>query len=389
VAKVIVKRGRALPLWHGHPWLYSGAIEREEPCEPGDVVEVCDHEGRLIGRGFANPRSQIRVRMVTLRDEPVDAALFARRIGEAIALRARVGLPSQATDAYRLVNSEGDGLPGLVVDVYGGVCAVQFTAVGLKRREAEIYDALAAALSPRAIVEVAAGGFAQVEGFASATRVVRGEESALVRCRENGVELEVEPLRGQKTGMFVDQRDNRRRVGQLAKDARVLDVYTYAGGFALCALKGGAREATCVDSSARALERVRRHAELNNVQVPVTVEEDAFRFLETATPKSWDLVVVDPPKFARARKDLDAALKGYQRLNALAMNACADGALLATSSCSQLVDETAFERMLSGAAKDAGRRLAILERAGAGADHPLSPAFPEGRYLKFFLCRVL
>jgi 23S rRNA (cytosine1962-C5)-methyltransferase len=388
---VVVKRGRALPLWNGHPWLYSGAVEREDSGAPGDVVEVRDHEARLIGRGFYNPRSQIRVRMVTSRDEAVDGALIARRIGDAIALRKRLGLPSERTTAYRLVSSEGDGLPGLVVDVFGDVCAVQFTAVGLKLREEEVYGALAEQLRPRAIVEVAAGGFAQVEGFQSATRVVRGEEVATVRCRENGVELEVEPLKGQKTGMFVDQRENRRRIGELAKDARVLDVYTYAGGFALCALLGGAREATCVDSSARALERVRLHAELNGIQSEriSTVEEDAFRFLETARPKSFDIVIVDPPKFARARKDLDAAIKGYQRLNALAMNACADGALLATSSCSQLVDETMFERMLSGAAKDAGRRVQVLERASQGADHPLPPAFPEGRYLKFLLCRVI
>src|SRR5581483_11200203 len=266
MAKLILKRGRANPLWHGHPWVYSGAILREEGgYEPGDSVEVSDFEGRPIGRGLANPRSQIRVRMMTWRDEPIDAALIAARVREARALRERLGFPSEATTAYRLINSEGDGLPGLTVDVYGDVHAVQFSALGLKRREDEVYDALAQ-LQPRAIVEVSAGGFAQVEGFASATRVVRGpDDLASVRCRENGIELEVEPLKGQKTGMFLDQRDNRRRVGELSRGARVLDVYTYAGGFALNALKGGAVHATCVDSSARALERVQAHAALNGL----------------------------------------------------------------------------------------------------------------------------
>jgi 23S rRNA (cytosine1962-C5)-methyltransferase len=289
------------------------------------------------------------------------------------------------------VNSEGDGLPGLVVDVYGDVCAVQFTALGMKRREAEVYDALAQLLSPRAIVEVSAGGFAQVEGFASATRTVRGEDTAAaaVRCRENGVELEVDPLHGQKTGMFLDQRENRRRLASLAKDARVLDMYTYAGGFALNALKAGAQQATCVDASGRALERVQAHAALNGLQGIETVEADAFRYLEAVKPRSYDVVVLDPPKFARARKDLEAALKGYQRLNALGMNACADGALLATCSCSQLVDQESFERVIAGAAKDAGRRVQLLEVASQGADHPVPPAFPEGRYLKFMLCRVV
>ncbi len=391
MAKLYVKKGRANPLWHGHPWLYSGAIEREEGSyQPGDAVDVVDHQGRLIGRGFANPRSQIRVRLVTLRDEAVDAALIARRIEEAKGLRLRLGLPSSETDAYRLVNSEGDALPGLVVDVYGDVCAVQFTALGMKLMEMAVYDALQAALSPRAIVEVAAGGFAQLEGFGSATRVVRGEpELGAVRCRENGIILEVEPLGGQKTGMFIDQRENRRRVMGLARGARMLDLYTYAGGFALAALKGGAVSATCVDSSARALQRAKQHAELNALGPLETHEADAFRYLETAAPRSFDLVIVDPPKFARARKDLDAALKGYQRLNALAINACESGALMATCSCSQLVDAEMFERVIAGAAKDSGRRVQLLDTASQGPDHPVPPAFPEGRYLKFVLCRVV
>jgi 23S rRNA (cytosine1962-C5)-methyltransferase len=389
MGRVVLKRGRANPLWHGHPWVYSGAILREEGAgEPGAIVEVCDSEGRFIGRGFHNPRSQIRVRMVTLRDEPVDAALIARRVEEAVALRARLGLPSADTSAYRLVNSEGDGLPGAVVDVYGDVCAVQFTALGAKRVEEALYDALGV-LRPRAIVEVSAGGFAQVEGFASSTRVVRGAHTGEVSCRENGILLEVDPLHGQKTGMFLDQRENRRRIGELARGARVLDVYTYAGGFALAALRGGAATATCVDSSARALERARAHAAANQLAPLETVEADAFRFLETARPKSWELVIVDPPKFARARKDLDAAMKGYHRLNVLAMTACAEGALLATCSCSQLVEPEAFERMLAAAAKDAGRRVQLLAMASQGADHPVPPAFPEGRYLKFALLRVL
>jgi 23S rRNA (cytosine1962-C5)-methyltransferase len=320
----------------------------------------------------------------------VDAAFVARRVDEALGLRKRLALPSEETTAYRLVNSEGDGLPGCVVDVYGDVCAVQFTALGMKRMEEAVYAALAQALSPRAIVEVAAGGFAQIEGFASATRPVHGElGDGKVICRENGVALEVEPLGGQKTGMFLDQRENRRRVAGLARGARVLDVYTYAGGFALAALRGGAASATCVDSSARALERARGNAERNGLAGLEAVESDAFRFLETARPRGWDLVIVDPPKFARAKKDLEAALKGYQRLNALAMNACADGALLATCSCSQLVAPELFERVIAGAARDAGRRVQVLEVASQGPDHPVPPAFPEGRYLKFVLCRVV
>jgi 23S rRNA (cytosine1962-C5)-methyltransferase len=387
--RIFLKRGRANPLWHGHPWVYSGAVEREEgTAEPGSAVEVCDSDGRLIGGGFWNPRSQIRVRMATWRDEPVDAALITKRIAEAAALRVRLGLPSEATTAFRLINSEGDALPGLIVDRYGEVAAVQFTALGAKRMETAIYEALAQLDGIRTVVEVAAGGFAQLEGFVSASRVVSGTLDGVVRCRENGVELEVDPLHGQKTGYFLDQRENRRRVAELAKGARMLDVYTYAGGFGLAALKGGAAAATCVDSSARALERAQRHAELNSVKLE-TVENDAFRYLETVTPRSFDLVVLDPPKFARAKKDLDAAMKGYQRLNALGLNACAEGALLVTCSCSQLIGEELFERALAGAARDAGRRVQLLESRSQAPDHPVPPAFPEGRYLKALFCRVL
>jgi 23S rRNA (cytosine1962-C5)-methyltransferase len=391
MARIFLKRGRANPLWHGHPWVYSGAVEREEGAtQPGDVVDVCDAQGRFIGRGFINPRSQIRVRLLTWQDEAIDAAWLERRLHEAVRLRRRLGFPSTDTDAYRLINSEGDGLPGVAIDAYGEVAAVQFTALGMKRFEQEIFDLLAGPLGFRSVVEVSAGHFAEVEGFASATRTVRGAEVTTVPCRELGLQLEVDPLHGQKTGMFLDQRDNRRRVGELAREgARVLDLYTYAGGFALAALKGGASLATCVDTSARALERARRHAELNHLGPLELHEVDVFRFLEQVRPRSYDMVIVDPPKFARSRKDLTAALKGYERLNTLALHVCAEDALLLSCSCSQQVAGDNFEKVLAGAARSAGRRLELLELRSQGADHPIPPAFPEGRYLTAALCRVI
>lgn len=454
-AEVHLKRGRANPVWHGHPWIFSGAIERVlGDCEAGDVVSVRDAEGRLIGQGLYNPRSQIVVRMLTRgligagreletlglpatpdadppprgRSEPRSvvehlpppsslsaprpagaddateralAQLIAQRIAEAAALRRRLGLPGADTTAYRLINSEGDGLPGLIVDVFGDTAAVQFTALGLKRREDAVLGALrdpatwAPVEPPRSIVEVSAGSFAQVEGFSVTARVLSGDPARLTTgalCLEHGVQLTVElsggPGGGQKTGMFLDQRENRARLGRLCAGARVLDVYSYAGGFALQALRGGASAATCVDMSARALSRAAAHAEQNGLGPLETVEADAFRYLEGVTPYSYDVVVVDPPKFARAQKDLGPALKGYQRLNALALNAVRRGGLLATSSCSGLVDATAFERMLAAAAQDAGRRVTLLETASQGPDHPVPPGFPEGRYLKFFLLGV-
>jgi 23S rRNA (cytosine1962-C5)-methyltransferase len=372
--------------------VYSEAIHQlKGEAEPGALVDVVDDQGRLIGRGLYSPRSQIRVRMVTRGDVPAHGFVRAR-LEQALALRKRLDLPSAEpgleTDCFRLINSEGDGLPGLTVDVYGDAVAIQFSTIGMKVREAEVVEGIQALLASRTVYEVPAGGYANVEGFSSAPRVIAGESRARVPCVERGIRLEVEPLAGQKTGYFLDQRDNRALVARYARGARVLDCYSYGGGFALAALRAGAKHATCVDVSGRALAHARENAERNHLELPTLVEEDVFRYLETAPPRGFDLVIVDPPKFARARKDLEAAYKGYRRLNALALNACTDGALLATCSCSQLVSQEDLERALAGAAQDAGRRLQVLAVASQGVDHPVPPAFPEGRYLKLILLRV-
>lgn len=387
-ARVVLRRGRARPLWFGHPWVYANGIDRVEgAAEPGDVVSLCDHDGRLIGRGLYNPRSQIPVRLVTRQDEPVDAAFLRARIAAARGLRARLGLPSAATTAYRLVNSEGDDLPGLVVDVYGDAAVVQITTLGMAVRRAAIFDAIEAELQVTSVFEAAAASYADLEGFQAVSQVARGTSRASVPCLEDGLRLEVEPLAGQKTGMFIDQRETRMRVGQLARGARVLDCYAYAGGFSLQAARAGASAVTAVDSSARAVARVLAHAKLNG-QAVEAVEADVFRFLETATPRAYDLVIIDPPKFARARKDLDAARKGYERLNALALGTLAPGGLLVTCSCSQNVDAAEFERVVAAGAKLANRQLKVIEQRGAAPDHPLPPGFAEGQYLKVILAYV-
>ena len=387
-AKVILQQGRARPLWFGHPWVYTNAIDKVEgTCGPGDVVSLCDHDGRLIGRGFYNPRSQLVVRLCTRKDEPVNAAFFRGHIARARALRARLGLPSPTTSIYRLVNSEGDDLPGLIVDMFGDAAVVQITTLAMSQRRAEIFDALEAEVKPQTIYEVSPAGYADIEGFVANSRVARGASRPSVAGIEDGIHLEIEPLSGQKTGMFIDQRETRIRVGQLARGARVLDLYAYAGGFGLQAARGGAKAITAVDSSARAVARIEAHAASNKATINA-VEADAFRFLETATPRSFDLLVVDPPKFARARKDLEAARKGYERLNALALAAAAPGAVLVTCSCSQNVDAETFERIVAAGAKQAGRQLQIFERRGPGGDHPMPPGFSEGQYLKVLLAYV-
>jgi 23S rRNA (cytosine1962-C5)-methyltransferase len=389
-ARAVLHKGRARPLWFGHPWVYGNAVEKlEGEAEAGDAISVTDHDGRFIGRGLWNPRSQIPVRLCTRKDEPIDGAFLRARIAAARARRARIGLPSATTTAYRLINSEGDDLPGVIVDVFGTTCAVQVTTLGMAQRREALFDALVAELSFTTIFEIAAASYAEVEGFVAHSRVARGQSVPRVPCLEDGIALEVEPMSGQKTGLFIDQRPSHMLVGQLARGARVLDCYSYAGGFALQAARGGATEVTAVDSSARAIVRIRAHAEANGfASVINAVEADSFRFLETATPRSYDLVVIDPPKFARARKDLEAARKGYERLNALAMTACAPGAILVTCSCSQNVSAVDFERIVAAGAKQAGRSVRILQHAGAGPDHLLPPGFTEGQYLKVLFVQV-
>ncbi|HKA88555.1 MAG TPA: class I SAM-dependent rRNA methyltransferase [Haliangiales bacterium] len=389
MANLVVKRGRAKPLWFGHPWLYSEAVDRvDADAAPGDDVRVVDSDGKFLGRGFYNPRSQIVVRMGSRRDEPLDGAWLRAGLVRARDLRARLCLPSERTDAYRLVNSEGDWLPGLIVDVLGDAAVVQMTTLAMKRREADVFDAVAEVVAPRTVYETAAGGVAQIEGFSAQSRVARGEPRSQVVCRENGFVLEVEPLAGQKTGAFLDQRENRLRVERLARGARVLDLYSYVGGFAMAAARGGATATTAVDASARALERAAHHFELNGLGGLTTVENDAFRYLEQAPAGGFDLIVCDPPKFARARKDVEAALKGYRRLNQLALQALAPDGILCTASCSQLIDAVELERVVAAAAKDAGRRVQVLEVASQAPDHVVPVAFPEGRYLKFLVCRA-
>ena len=390
-ARVLLRKGRARPLWFGHPWVYGNAVERlDGGAEPGDVVSVADQDGRFIGRGIWNPRSQIPVRLLTRKDEPVDDSFFRARIEAALARRQRLDLPSERTTAYRLINSEGDDLPGLVVDIFGSTVAVQLTTLGLALRRPAIFEALRQVLQPQAIFEVAAQSYAEVEGFTAQSRLVSSSGAGgttTASCLEDGIRLEVEPLVGQKTGMFLDQRPSRIRVGQLSRGARVLDCYAYAGGFALQAARGGAKQVTAVDSSARAVARIEAHAAANGVTVNA-VEADTFRFLETATPRAYDVVIIDPPKFARARKDLEAARKGYERLNALAFGAAAPGALLVTCSCSQNVSPTDFERIVAAGAKQAGRTARVLEQLGPGGDHPLPPGFAEGQYLKVLFVAV-
>src|SRR4051812_15892205 len=320
---VTLKPGHVRPVWSGHPWIFAQAIARiEGGAVAGDEVTVVDPNGNVLGRGLYTPRSAIPVRMFTREDLPIDGALFRRRIERAIAHRRDLGLPSAVpgheTDAYRLIHAEGDGLPSLTVDVFGDVLAVQLNTIGVKLREGLVFDALSAALSPRAILDRTPPNAAKLEGFDPGSGVVRGDPSvAELRFVERGLRYAIPLSLGQKTGFYLDQRALRARVEQLARGRRVLDAYAFVGSFSLAAARGGAASVLAVDESASAVEVGAECARLNGLEGRIQfVCEDARKALQQASQRDggFDLVICDPPKLAPSRASREAALGAYKSL---------------------------------------------------------------------------
>jgi len=390
-ARVFLEPGHVKPVWAGHPWVYAQAIAHVEGSPAsGDVVEVRDRQGNFLGRGFWSAGSAIPVRLVSRDpDEALDDEALARRVAAAAELRRGVlGLPSAApargTDGYRLVHSEGDQLPGLVVDRYGDTACVQLLTIGMKRREEALFDACAALPGIRRVVEVPGGEGQRREGIAATLRTVRGAPSDSLAFRERGFAFEVPLALMQKTGYYFDQRENRARVEALSHDARVLDLCTYLGGFALAAARGGATGVVGVDRAAPLLEAAAATAERNGVGDRIRWRQgDARRDLAAwaAAGERWDLVVLDPPKLAPTTKHLQQALPTYEGLNAAAMRLVAPGGVLATCSCSAALGPEELLRVVATAARRAHRQVQLLAIGHQAADHPTPPAFPQGRYL--------
>lgn len=400
MAVLRVRRQHVPPLRAGHPWVYQQAIDSIEGSPgPGDVVEVSDTASGFIGLGYYSPGTSIPVRLlVTARGQALDDDLLRSRLRAARRLRAELGLPREDTTGYRLVNAEGDGLPGLTVDVFGEAAVVLFNTIGMKRRAPVVLDCLAELLKPRAIVEAKDVEFQKREGFEVREGVVRGSGGPLWPFRENGLELSAELPGGQKTGFYFDQRDNRARVAALASGRRVLDLYCYTGGFSLAAARAGAQAVTGVDTSAVALLSAEGHASRNGLKGRVKfVRSDARKFLgrraESAAEtldldEGYDLVVLDPPKLMPTGRTRDQARRAYRILNGMAIRAVAPGGILVTCSCSGQMSVQEFLRLLGLASADVHARTTVLEVRGAGADHPSPPAFDQGRYLKCVLLKV-
>lgn len=394
--RVVLKSRRALPFFAGHPWVFQGAIQYVAgEVAPGAEVALFSDRQEFIARGLFNPDSNIVVRLYSHDAEcPLDEAFWSGRLDEALALRKDVLRWNDPQGACRLVYSEADGLSGLIVDRYGEWLLVQFTSRALATRQEQIVALLRDKLAPRGIWLRTEKGIREAENLALADGLLWGETPPRpVFIEEHGLRFGVDLIEGQKTGFFLDQRENRRAVTQYVRGGRVLDMFCYSGGFALNLLRGGcAQEATCVDVSETALALARGNAELNGLRERMQfVKADAFKHLEQLAGEGakFEAVILDPPKMARHRKSLPEALKGYHRLNRLAVELLAPNGILVTCSCSGHVDRTMFEEMLAGVSSDAGRPLQVLESRGMSADHPVSVHCPENNYLKCYVCRVI
>lgn len=403
---IVLRPGRERPVSQRHPWIFSGAIAsvRGEPA-PGDVVEVCAADGAWLARGTWSSTSQIRVRLFTWQaDEPLDEALIQRRLERAIAGRSAARQPDYAgVSACRMVYAESDGLPGLIVDRYGDYLVLQLLTQGMAARADQLIGLLARLTTPQGIYERSDVEVRQLEGLPPAEGIRLGNAPAAMQeiqaqpARWSGRDRATAPrflidLRvGQKTGFYLDQAINRVRVAAYCTDAHVLDCFCYSGGFTVYAALAGAQQVTAVDSSAPALELVQEHLRLNHLATPVeTVAGDVFALLRAyrAEGKQFDVVILDPPKFAQHQGQVERAARGYKDINLLAMHLLRPGGILATFSCSGLVSADLFQKIVFGAAVDAQRDVQILERLMQAPDHPVLLSFPEGAYLKGFICRV-
>jgi 23S rRNA (cytosine1962-C5)-methyltransferase len=372
----------------GHPWVFSGAVARVEGAADAPLARVFDAAGHDLGLGFYSPRSQIRVRMLGAGAGGADRGFFAARLAAALALRATVVPP--ATTGYRVLNAEGDGVPGWTVDRFGDVLVSQVTVAGLEQVREEAYAALAAALPGLAVLQTDDLPARRAEGLPhSGAAAVLGSPPAEAPFTESGLAFTADLAGGQKTGFYCDQRENRRLAERLAGGRAVLDLFAHAGAFGLYAARGGAGRVTHVESSVKLIERGRRHYALNGLgeERAEWVRANVFVDLRERGER-YGLVICDPPPLVRKRPDLDAAARAYKDLNRLAFGRVAPGGFLLTFTCSGAVDAKLFRQILFAAAVEAGVRAALLAPLGAAPDHPVAITHPQGEYLKGWLVTV-
>ena len=388
--QIFLKLGKEKPIRQGHPWIFSGAIERVVPLGtvvPGDFCLVLDSRGNRLGTGYYNPGSSIAVRMLT-RKNHFSAEECGKRIVDSVNRRAFIG--SADTTTYRLVNSEGDFVPGLIVDRYGDGICVQLLTAGIEQMRPTILKTLDDLLHPAFIYERSDTDGAADEGLPVRQGLIAGTLPEQLVVKEHGFLFAVDLADGQKSGMFIDQRENRQHIMKYALGAEVADCFCYSGGFSVRCLAAGAKRVRSIDASEKALHLAKKNRSLNGFGTADEdfVTADLFEYWRK-TEDTFSLIILDPPKFAKHSREVIRASRGYKDINMLAFKHCQPGGIVCTFSCSQAIDRTLFRQIVFAAAADSGREVQVIETLGQPADHPVNIAHREGEYLKGLVLRVI
>ncbi|MHC1786214.1 MAG: class I SAM-dependent rRNA methyltransferase [Christensenellales bacterium] len=387
MGKVYLKTGKEKRVLAGHPWVFLSDIARaDKACQAGDVVSIHTPQGQFLARGVYNPNSQIALRILTTRDEAVDGAFIRGRVKRAIDYRRKFA----DLQSCRLIHAEADGLPAIVVDSFGPVLSLQCLSLGMERFQKDILEALVAELSPQGIYERNDVPVRALEGLAQSTGLLYGQVPDRVEMLENGIRFLVDVREGQKTGYFLDQKENRAAIAPFAKGAEVLDCFTHTGSFALHAAHYGAAQVTGVDISAFACAQAGENAALNGFDTVRFEVANVFDLLsrQAQEGRQYDLIILDPPAFAKSKAKVEAATKGYKEINLRAMKMLRSGGYLVTCSCSQHILPAMFKDIILQAAGDARVDLMQVEFRTQGRDHPVLPAAIETQYLKCGIYRV-
>lgn len=382
---IILKAGKEKPLKARHPWVFSGAVAVYPEFEEGDLLPVHSHSGEMLGFGYFTRGKSLAGRMVSFNETPPLEAI-RKSILNAIRLR-KVLFPTDCTDSYRLINGEGDSLPGLIVDRYARAIVIQITTRGMDRLRSFIVETLIELVNPALIYEKSSIPSRKEEGLQPVEGLLYGTLSDPITIKENNHLFLIDITSGQKTGFFLDHREMRQQVGQLAKGKKVLNCFSYTGGFSVYSAAAGAQETVSVDISEEAIALAKKNMALNGYQGGKFVVADVFKFLREDA-LDFDLVILDPPAFAKRKKDIINACRGYKDINRVAMQKMKPGSFLLTSSCSYYVDEALFQKVIFQAAVEAGRNVRILGRHRLAADHPIHICHPEGDYLKSLLLYI-
>ncbi|KUG22794.1 lsu [hydrocarbon metagenome] len=385
--EITLKKGREAALLRGHPWIFSGAVAavKGNPVA-GDIVLTKDSADKPLALGFYNPLTDIAFRVLTRKcEENVSQYFWQSRLHAAYKLRQKI--IGEQTNAYRLINAEGDGFPGLIVDVYNGTLVFSIATAGMEKQKNHILSALISQLKPTQIYEKSESRSRELEGLENRNGVVFGDnKSNFVEIMENGLKFEVDFVNGQKTGFFLDQRVNREKISAFSKDAQVLNCFSYTAAFSVYCAEGGAKRVVSLDISKPACMTARKNLHLNwfSTENHPVIDADVFTYLRNVQD-NFSMIILDPPAFAKEKKDVSTAARGYKEINLQAIKHLTSGGILATFSCSNFIDEDLFYKIVLSAARDADVDLDLMARLEAGPDHPVLLGHPEGRYLKGLL----